>query len=212
MYKPPGIEKARKLELVSSGLVDVIVSPYLHHVSTLFSSNHKGRIFAVFRDPIERALSIYGFQEHLFLKENPGKTFMTLEEYAKSSKIENNWMTRFVTNRLAGPLSPQDLQSAKNILRAKCLIGLLDKKEETMKRFNKYFGWNTLKVDPRHAELRQQCIQKNLEGAPSHRKFSSQIVEQGSKIHTLLTAQNVYDIELYLYARELFDMQSSLFS
>ncbi|MFN9981242.1 MAG: hypothetical protein ACK53Y_15055, partial [bacterium] len=97
MYKPPGIEKARKLKLVSSGLIDMIVSPYLYQVSTLFSSNHKGRMFAVFRDPIERALSIHGFQEQLFLKQNPGKTFMSLEEYAKSSKIENNWMTRFIT-------------------------------------------------------------------------------------------------------------------
>ncbi len=211
MYKPQGIEKARKLDLVASDLIDIIVSPYLYQVSTLFSSNHKGRMFAVFRDPIERAVSIHGFQEQLFMKEHPGKTFMSLEEYAKSSKIENNWMTRFITNRMSGPLNPEDLQSAKSILMSKCLIGLLNRKEESLERFNKYFGWTPFNVDPGQAELRRQCIQKNLEGAPSHRKFSSQTVEKNSNTYTLLAAQNVYDIELYLFAKELFDAQSALF-
>ena len=80
------------MNLGSSGLADVIVSPYLHEVSTLFSPNRKGRVFVVLRDPIERAVSTFGFQEELFLKQNPGKTFLTLDEYAKSSNIENNWL------------------------------------------------------------------------------------------------------------------------
>lgn len=39
------------------------------------------------------------------------------------------------------PLTPNGLDVAKEILRRKCIVGLLEEKGESMKRFEKFFGW-----------------------------------------------------------------------
>ena len=49
-----GIAKAKRLNLVNSGMVDAIVTHYVFEASELFSPGHRGKFFTVIRDPIDR--------------------------------------------------------------------------------------------------------------------------------------------------------------
>ena len=59
-----GIKKAKELDAIGSGFAEVIVSPDLVMVSEhLLSSKRgvKGRAFAIFRHPVERANSLFHY-------------------------------------------------------------------------------------------------------------------------------------------------------
>jgi hypothetical protein len=60
-YTPKGIQRAKKLNLVASGLADVVISPLLYDTATLFTPTRKGRIFTMLRHPVERATSLFYF-------------------------------------------------------------------------------------------------------------------------------------------------------
>ena len=54
----PGIDRARRLGLVPSGLVNMIItSDPKYAVENLFDEQHKGRMFALFRHPVDRLVS-----------------------------------------------------------------------------------------------------------------------------------------------------------
>jgi hypothetical protein len=90
---PAGISKAINLNLASSGMVEAVVTSYVYEASNIFSRDHRGRLFTVMRDPIERAVSMHGYLGKATWEEtyDPAFATMSLEEYAQSSKIENNW-------------------------------------------------------------------------------------------------------------------------
>ena len=54
-----GIQRAQEMQLVSSGLVDVVVSSRFLHVAALFDVDHRGRVFTVIRDPVDRIVSTF---------------------------------------------------------------------------------------------------------------------------------------------------------
>lgn len=211
-YSPQGIDKARLLGIASSRKVDVFVSPYLHETARIFSPKNQGRLITMMRNPIERASSNYWLMVQQGLQQNPLAPPMTIVDYAKSNKIENNWMTRFLTNKMSGPLQQEDLQLAKDILAAKFIVGLLEFKEESLQRFDEYFGWNMLPSGPQgETTERQKCVKQKLAKAPDSNTFSRIPVKEGSKEASLLLLQNNFDMELYKYAKELFQTQKSLF-
>ena len=49
-------------------------------------------------------------------------------------------MTRFLSNTLSGELAPEHEAVAKEVLRTKCVIGLLRDKMETMRRLSVLFA------------------------------------------------------------------------
>ena len=110
-------------------------------------------------------------------------------------------MTRFLTNELTkGELTEHDLEIAKEVLRQKCLIGLLEEKGETFERIQKYFGWR-----PKNDE-EQGCLEKKLEWSwPMKHKHPE--IEEDSKEWRLIVAANKFDMKLYNYARNLFEQQ-----
>ncbi len=59
-----GIQRAQELKLVPSGLVDVIVSSRFLHVVALFDVDHKGRVFTVVRDPVDRIVSTFYYLQN----------------------------------------------------------------------------------------------------------------------------------------------------
>lgn len=206
---PEGIERARKLGLAESGLADVVVGTLLHEVSTIFTEENKGRMFTMFRHPVDRAVSLFHFVQdtqwrnrETFQKE---LSSLTIEEFFKGGLAENNWMTRFLTGELTkGQLTTEDLSKAKEILRRKVLVGLLTEKGESFSRFEKYFGWQ-LKSDSE-----QDCHEKKLQWAwPLKHRHDD--VDEGSALWDLIVAHNIYDMELYEYAEVLFHEQGSIF-
>ncbi|KAL7552674.1 hypothetical protein ACHAWF_015929 [Thalassiosira exigua] len=200
-----GISRAKNLDLVSSGMADVVISPLLHDAATLFTPARQGRMFAIFRHPVERAASLFYFIQETQWKQlgtrNDQFADITIEQFYSNGFAENNWMTRFLTNELTKPeLTEDDLNVAKEVLRWKCLVGLLEEKGETFDRFQKYFGW-----EPKD-ETERSCLEKKLNWAwPMKHKHPT--IEEDSRASRLIVGANKFDLRLYQYAKELFVQQ-----
>jgi hypothetical protein len=118
-------------------------------------------------------------------------------------------------------LTTEDLELAKEIVRTKFVVGLMDSFDESVHRFNVFLG-----VDESDAR-NQQCIGQftSTEGdshASANRKviatknqwnsYSHPDVEFGSPAWVSLSKIHFFDILLYRYVREIFDEQRTLFN
>jgi hypothetical protein len=199
-----GIRRAMQLGLADSRLAEVMTSPELHlFASSIFNRAQKGRMFALFRDPINRAVSMYHYLSSASWDPlyDPGLNALTIEEYARSASVEHNWMTRFLVNKRGGKLSKQDMVTAKEILRTKCLVGIYEDLENSLKRFQLYFGWSQQSSPDQVRECRTAVVQAG------DSRLKTPELEPSSKAYQALARVNVYDVELYEYAKVLYKMQ-----
>jgi hypothetical protein len=168
-----GIERAEDLDLITSGMVDVIVSPHIRKFADIFSWDNQGRMFAFFRHPIERELA-----------------------RGKAGEFRDNYMVRFIINKQEGELNFVDLGNAKKVVREKCVVGLLDEfKMESLQRVMKYFGW----------EGSQLCLEEYAARMPDEEY--GDLVDGTDENWVLLHKYNIYDVQLYEYARTVFRAQ-----
>ena len=204
-----GIDRAVHMNLVESGLADIIFTPLLHESSQLFNNtaNHKGRVFGLFRHPVERAVSLF----HYLKKATWEPTFSerlkkieSIEDYAISEFAEDNWMTRFLTGKMTGLLIRDDLEVAREILRRKVIIGLILDVRSAVERFLHYFGWNFNSLSPEQ----QQCLNAYLSSGSN--KNAHDIVEEGTMGWRILKANNLLDLELYDYVLQLYEEQGQM--
>jgi hypothetical protein len=105
-------------------------------------------------------------------------------------------------------------------------VGLFDEKTESLKRFEKFFGWNANvrrdslvlfggkdTADQSQAEKWRKEIVKDEECKDRllhydwEKKHKHPLPEEGDISYSLLESKNRYDMELYVYARQLFDEQ-----
>lgn len=93
----------------------------------------------MFRHPIDRAISLFYYLQVADWEPtyDPELKNWSIKEYAQSSRIENNWLTRQLSNQLAGELAEEDLELAKEVVRQKFLVGLMTEIEPTMDRCEK---------------------------------------------------------------------------
>ncbi|KAL3775881.1 hypothetical protein ACHAW5_003739 [Stephanodiscus triporus] len=207
MSYPVGIQQAKMLNVGQSEEIDFISSPYLWDSAGVFDDVYKGYMIAMFRHPIERAASLYYSMRTSPQYEEQMGSLTSIEQYAKSSLVENNWMTRFLSNTLSGELTPAHEAIAKEVLRAKCLVGLLRDKAETMRRLNIIF--NT-KSYVRNRRREEECQDKLLFWDWPGKNRHDPVV-QGSEAWNILYKQNTFDLRLYDYAQQLFEAQGKLF-
>ena len=204
---PMGIERASRLNLARSGKVHLVVSPLPHEVtSKLFLKQNRGRCFTVFRDPIERVVSLFFYLQTASHEPtyNPALKQMTLDEYVNSNLAESNFVSRTLIDKMEAPLSEEDFLVAKEVLRSKCLVGLLDELEESVRRFDLYFGFQESNK-PASA-----CTEKYLK-VGSNRHSHPLVPPPESPTYQVLQRNNHMDIRLYQYARQLFADQASIF-
>lgn len=214
----PGIERAMQLDLINSNIADIIFSPLLHEASGMFNTNHKAQMIGLFRHPVERAVSLY----HYLKKATWEPTFSekikdihSIEDYAISIFAEDNWMVRFLTNKMTEMVTQKDLLVAKEILRRKCLVGLMNDVEGSVKRFNEYFGWNNniknrseeQQLHSQTIENEQECAKQYLHGGSNKNKH--ELVEEGGPGWKILRANNLLDLELYEYVLQLYEEQGN---
>lgn len=198
LSSPSGIERAKKLGLITSSIADIIITHMFIDSLTLFDESHRGRPFTMMRDPIERSISMYN---HLQSINDPNISGMNLQSYARSQYVENNWMVRTLTGRLKGELTSNDLEIAKDILKRKFIVGLFDKMGDSLERFESYFGVSYAKE--KDDEKMKTCRDEILKQWQS--KGSSKL-KQAEKKNTIrsLEWQNKLDIELYAFSKELY--------
>jgi len=206
---PGGIEHAREMSLASSGLADVVLCSRVYHATEqIFTMDNRGRMFAFFRHPVERAVSLFHFTQDTIWRRKGDITDelanISILNYFKGGMGEENWMTRFLTNERTKLLNEQDFKVAKEILRRKCLVGLLNRKHESMERFMRYFGWAV------NGDEEQECLDKHMNWAwPLKHRHPE--VEEGSEVWNAIQSLNQWDLKLYEYAKVLFREQGKFF-
>jgi len=195
-----GISKAKSLGLAPSQLADIVFSGYIHEGASMFNSQYRGVMFAIFRHPIRRAVSIFYYLQIADWEPtyDPSLKHMTLAQYARSARIEDNWMTRMLLNKMSGRLVSQDLYIAMEILKRKFIVGLESDMEESMKRFEFYFGWSSPLSNA------QECKAKYLLNSSGSNKNNHPAIVPGSQEWNLVADRNRFDIELYGLAKDLF--------
>ena len=200
----PGIQRAVDMGLTRSGMSDLIVSSYFHESAALFDLEHQGRAFIMLRNPIERAVSMYYHRLHELHDIDES---VSIEDYAQGNGIENNWMTRFLANRMTGELTKEDLEQAKEILKEKFLIGFLDDLEESIYRIILYNGWKYA-ADETEKMKQEDCITDLTKVGSNINAEGYEIPKRGTQAYALIIWQTQFDSKLYDYAKLLFDDQT----
>lgn len=205
-YSRKGIDHAKEVGLVTSELVEVIFSSYIHEIAELLSpEQHQGRIFTILRHPVDRAVSFYFHH----IAANPDYGGYSLIDFFTSPEtkalMKDNWMTRYLVNRKGGDLTIEDADLAQEILRRKVIVGLADDVPESLRRFKKAMKW---KNDRRRGESNTvTCEQRFM--VPNAQKRPQ--VEKGGQAWELITEMNRYDMKIYDYAVKLFAAQRHYF-
>ncbi|KAL7536172.1 hypothetical protein ACHAXR_008757 [Thalassiosira sp. AJA248-18] len=202
-----GIQRAKSMGFADAQLAGVVVSPFVFELNDLFTATAKGRLFSVFRHPIERAVSMFYYIQVADWEPSykPELKEWTLEQYATSDIIENNWMTRQLSNQLGGELTDENLQNAMEVVRTKFLVGLMTKIEPTMARAEKYFRW-TFHVNPPNQEA---CRERLMSGGSNSNKKNKKPLTEADPAWELLAHQNNFDLQLYTYIEALFEEQEA---
>lgn len=203
---PDGIALAKTLRVGQSEKIDIVTSPYLWELAGIFDEVQKGYMVAMVRHPIERATSLYYSMKKNPQYEKQMNSLSSIEQYAKSSLVENNWMTRFLSNTLSGELTPEHEAIAKEVLRTKCIIGILRDKTETMRRLEAFFNFKAKERSQRRDECQEKLLYWDWPGKNRHEQ-----VMKGSEAWNNLYKQNTFDLRLYEYAERLFEAQGKLF-
>ena len=205
-----GIQRCDRMGLVPSGVADVLVSSRILHAATLYSPNHKGRLFTILRNPIERAVSTFYYLQNAHWERHyrPELKEMTLLDYAALPDTANNWMTRWLTGKNAEPhMTREDLEFAKELLRRKFLVLLTDEMSSSIKRLMHHMEWE---IPPEHYNATQRCLASTMKKEQGQNRNKHYMPTKGSPEYEALRAINDLDLELYEYAKELFVQQWSV--
>lgn len=205
-----GIARAKQLDYVSSNLAQITSTPLISDIESMFSEARAGRVFAIFRHPIERSVSLFNYLQYADWEPtyNPELAQMTLEQYARSPYMENNFLTRSLTNTWEGELNSKHVEVALDFMRRKILVGLMTEFDASVLRFEKYFGWKFTE----NPEGQEGCRETLIGMGINKNKEKTVMPEEGSAEHEVLTWENMYDLALYKYATQLFVEQAVLVS
>jgi len=219
----PGIRRASDLGLVQSGLADVVVSSRFLHAAALFDPQGtvtprdtdrvggRGRAFAAFRHPVERAASTFYYLRDAAWERNYSPEFksMTLREYAAREETPRNWMVRWLTGKNhQGTVSRNDLEFAKLLLERKFLVLLTDDMSDGVDRLIKHMGWEDDVSKSGKKCARSAGLKDAAQNAGDGESVGE--VEEGSEDWEALAKINELDIELYEYARKLYKKQGKM--
>lgn len=180
-----------------------ISSPELGHVSNIFSSTARGRLFTIIRHPVELAIMRY----HHLVSQNV-IPYITIEQFVSSSHFQDNIVTRSLisgTNDIES-LTEDHFIFAKSVLRRKCLIGLQDQLDGFVYRVERYF--ELANSDSNSDEV---CVKGLIE---KHRKEDDDIIKkypgEGSAEWKMIERKNEFDLMIFTYAQELFEDESKI--
>jgi hypothetical protein len=136
-------------------------------------------------------------------------SFCRPPEHARADYLEDNIFTRVLANKNDSynrVLGANDLATAKEILSRKFVIGLFESLEESLRRFETFFGWNLGgdSINSRHDACRHEVVSRAMSG---YYNANARVPANGSPAHVALAEKNAMDLELYDFARFLYDYQ-----
>ena len=206
---PSGILRAEKMNLVPSGLADLIVTTNINYaIEHLFDPEHKGRVFSVFRNPIERYISLFYYVQQATWERsyNPLWHNMSLFNWAQEYMINDyhvNTLTKSLSKKNSHEeVTEQDLRIAQRTVNKRIFVGLIDNMEESIHRFNYIMG-----VDE-SSQLNRECIDKYFgHGVKKSNSNSHPKVDESDPAWQYLAERNQYDVRLFEYIVQVFDEQ-----
>jgi len=203
---PDGIARAKRLGLAQSGLADIVITSHVHEISEIFTPSNRGVMFSLFRHPIQRVISLFYYLQTATWEPtyNPELASMTIGQYADSPLVESNLMVRMLSQNEEGKITQDDIAVAKEILRTKVLVGLMDRMDESIRRFDAFFGFNEGKS---FADI-SHCQQEFIGGGSN--KHAHPALEHTSDAWNKLAIKNWADMILYEYIVQLFNEQKGV--
>jgi len=204
---PQGIERASKLGLTEKNFPNLVINTSrVFEALSIFNGQYRGKLFMILRHPIERAVSKYFYTKIATWERNykPWVQNMTMAEFADSSYCYDNWITRRLVHKMKPheTLTYEDLAVAKEILRQKALILLTKDMSQAAKRLARYFGWN-------YDDRQGQCVNKYAVEQPVNSN-PHPLPPQDSPDWKAMEQKNLFDLELYAYADQLYQEQGAL--
>lgn len=224
----PGIIRAKRLGLVQSHTSDLIFTMEPQFAGQeLYDEENKGRFMALFRHPVDRALSMFFYLQSATWERTyrPEWANMTVLEWAKLPNAEEDYMVhKLVGKRFGDTIDEMDLIVAKELVRQRFIVGLMGEMNESIRRFNIVLGVDT------ENERSQQCMEefglvdapppaedgeRKLEGVKTHatdKKNSNKHpkFEEGSPEYEIVAGRNKLDMLLYKYIESLFESQKEI--
>lgn len=196
-----GIRRAASMRFADAQVADVVVTPLIYGTNELFTHTSQGRFFAMFSHPVERAVRLFYSMKEV----QPALREWTMDRYCRSTYVENNFLTRQLSNHLEGELDESHYRKALEIIRDKFLVGLTSNMDESLERFEKYFRW-TYRL---HPESQESCRNRILlEDAAAEKKIKNRTPKEGDPNWAWLQHHNAFDLRLYAYIEKLFKEQA----
>lgn len=139
-----GILRAEEMGLAASGKADIIFAMDVNFASGhLFDRINKGRVLAIFRHPVDRLTSKFYYLQTATWERTyrPEWADMSVLEWAEKHNHDENFLVKkIVGKKLTEKAGMADLIIAKEIVRRRFIVGLLDEMEESVHRFNVMLG------------------------------------------------------------------------
>lgn len=204
-----GLDRAVKLGLIQSSIADVIFFTNPTIIEGLFDTEHKGRVMAMFRNPVDRLISKFYYLSIASWEPNYQPTWdgMDLGVWARDHDTDHNFVLRTLMGKKARHLTEADLTHAKQLLSERFIVGLSNKYEESIRRFEAVMLVNE-KID---SDTRYKCNSEFF-GSRIEKKNANDHpqVEPGSEIYNIIAENNLLDMALYEYIIDLFAEQTEL--
>jgi hypothetical protein len=189
-----GLKDIHNLLILTQNLVDS---------SQLFAHSDQAELWIWARHPVERQISLYYYRKSL----QPGHPHYDsniflygLSDWAQSALHTPNAMMYAILGQPQSPLgfSTADLIIAKNVIRQKAKIGLLDQKAESIRRY----------LHGRHVGTTggRECKEKLLHYAWKTKNHHP-MVRPKSDEYEMLVQRNSWDMQLWEYLQYLFQVQ-----
>ncbi|KAL7517567.1 hypothetical protein ACHAWX_002486 [Stephanocyclus meneghinianus] len=201
---PEGLKHAYDSNLLSSNIIDVLVSNYFTSGSALFTPEHQGRAFTIMRHPIDLAESLFHYRKKASWETSyrPDWNKITFSQYVASDEYIGNWMVHQLTGTMPWvELTEEHLTQAKSVLQAKVFVGIASQMDETLRQLKRYFHW---------IEEQPFCVFNYLHSTPTNSN-SHPKTQRGSAQWLEVAEKEKWDLSLYYYALELFAQQRERF-
>lgn len=204
--------KENRIKARDQGLKDVhpnilLLSSNVFDTSDVFAGSYQAELWAWFRHPVERQISNYFWAKSLPLghpQYHPSIQMLSLTDWAQTQFHTPNAMLAALLGFPTNPMgwTEMDLTIAKNLIRKKARIGLLEQKTESIRRL--------LHAHNVGASGARECQDRILDYGWSN-KGHHDAVGKKTVAYQLLLQSNSLDMKLYDYATYLFDLQAELF-